>query len=78
VIDLLTKQDLFILTNKRQGRCMVRWLADREWVFEIGDDGYPRVDRRYYDMRMFKDGLPEPIDQQPNIQVLRASRAAKA
>lgn len=70
MIDLLNKQELYVLTNKKHGRCMVRWLAEREWCFEVGDDGYPRVDRRYYDKRMMS-GYAD-AEQQPNMKALEA------
>ena len=71
MIDLLTKQELNILTGKKHGRCMISWLAEYEWAFEIGADGYPRVDRRYYDKRMLL-GYSD-VEQQPNMKALEAS-----
>lgn len=70
MIDLLTKQELHILTGKKHGRCMISWLAEYEWAFEIGADGYPRVDRRYYDRRMLKGETG--MDEQPNMKALEA------
>jgi hypothetical protein len=48
----LTKAQLVELTGYKRPSSICVWLADHGWVFVVGADGYPRVDRRYYDQRM--------------------------
>lgn len=76
MIDLLQKAELKALTGKTRGRDMVQWLAEYEWSFEVGADGFPRVDRRYYDRRML--GYAPEVEQIPNLKALRVISATKA
>jgi hypothetical protein len=75
MIDLLKKSELCALTGRQRPSGMVRWLSEREWSFEIGADGYPRVDRRYYDKRMMGEIIEE--EETPNYGVLRVINGTK-
>lgn len=75
MIDLLTKSELCALTGRQRPSGMVKWLTEYEWVFEIGADGYPRVDRRYYDKRMMGEVAEE--EETPNYEALRVICGSK-
>jgi hypothetical protein len=75
VIDLLQKDELKALTGEARPKGMIQWLAEYEWSFEVGSDGFPRVDRRYYDMRML--GYAPEVEQLPNLKALRVICAPK-
>lgn len=59
MIDLLTREELKSLSGAKRSKSICLWLIDKEWVFEEGADGWPRVDRRYYDKRMSGEAANE-------------------
>lgn len=63
-------QELRDLAGKKQPSRICRWLAEHQWVFEVGADGLPKVDRRYYDKRL-TDGITE-VSVDINKQALEA------
>ena len=69
-MNFLNSQQLYELTNYKRPSAQIRWFAERNWTFEVGADGYPRVDKRYYDKRMMGEIVTEKT--KPNITALRA------
>ena len=68
MIDLLTKQELKKLSGQKLAADIILWLAENDWVFEVGADGWPRVDRRYYDKRMTGEINHKPTE--PNYDAV--------
>lgn len=67
----LTEDELIELTGKRQGKGMAQWLKDKRFVFEMGADGIPRVDRDHYRRKM--DALRPAGHTGPRLHGLRSA-----
>ncbi len=52
---VLTRDELVALTSTKQPKRMAVWLTKNAWVFEPARNNrdYPKVDRGYYQARMF-------------------------
>lgn len=57
----LTPEELRELTDLEQPAAQVRWLRARDWQFEVGASGRPKVARSYFQARLGA----EPQEQQP-------------
>jgi hypothetical protein len=67
----LTEEELIQLTGKRQGKGMAHWLRENEFVFKMGADGIPRVDRDHYRRKM--DSLTTKAPRGPRLHGLRSA-----
>lgn len=65
----LSRDQLEKLTGYKRPSSMERWLAERQWMYEIGADGYPRVLERYFEKRMM--GFYTETPTEPDIEALR-------
>lgn len=55
----LTTEQLSILTGRTQPAAQIRWLKGRNWRFEVGFDGLPKVAFAYFERRMvFGEDVP--------------------
>jgi hypothetical protein len=67
----LTEDELVQLTGKRQGKGMARWLAKNDFVFKMGGDGLPRVDREHY--RQVMSAKRPTVPRGPRLHGLKAA-----
>lgn len=62
----LTSQELANLTGRAQPAAQIRWLNDRNWLFEIGFDGLPKVAAAYFERRLVHGVKVTQPDQEAN------------
>lgn len=67
----LTEDELIGLTGKRQGKGMARWLKENDFVFKMGADGLPRVDRDHY--RDVMSAKHHKVPRGPRLHGLKAA-----
>jgi hypothetical protein len=49
---VLTPEELQEVTGLKQASSQIRWLSENGWLFHVGGDGLPKVDREYYRERV--------------------------
>lgn len=67
----LTEDELIELTGKRQGKRMAQWLKNEDFVFKMGADGIPRVDRDHY--REVMNSRRPKLPRGPRLHGLKAA-----
>ena len=59
-MSILTKQEIENLTGRSQPAAQIRWLKQRQWLFETGADGLPKVAQAHFERKMVFPGEPNP------------------
>ena len=49
---------------------MIRWLADRNWKFEVGANGWPKVAKAEFEAKMLSGGGVRR-KKRPNLEAIR-------
>lgn len=72
--DFLTPDELHGLTDLRQKSAQIAWLRARRWRFEVSAQGFPKVARAYWQLRMVagddRTEAPAPAAR-PDFAVIR-------
>lgn len=69
---LLTREELFDLTDRKTRVGVTAWLKKRGWIFEVGATGWPKVGADYARMRL-GGTKAEVSDNEPNWDALKAA-----
>jgi hypothetical protein len=48
----LTPEQVAEVTGRKQPKRQIKWLSENGWLFHVGGDGLPKVDREYYRERV--------------------------
>jgi hypothetical protein len=48
----LTPDELQAVTGRKQPKRQIKLLSENGWLFHVGGDGLPKVDREYYRERV--------------------------
>lgn len=78
---MLSDTELSGLTGRSQPAAQIRWLKHRDWLFEISQDGLPKVACAYFERRLVSGENVKPneagtgttIEWQVNTDALRSS-----
>lgn len=47
----LTPDEVVEVTGRKYPAHQIRWLSENGWLFHVGGDGMPKIDREYYRSR---------------------------
>jgi len=71
MIDVLTREELVKITDRRQPAKIAAHLATQGFTFTWGADGYPKVDREHYRAIMNPEDRPARRRREPNFEAVR-------
>jgi hypothetical protein len=74
VIDVLTREELIKLTDRKQPAKIAAQLAAQGFSFTWGADGYPKLDRQHYLSLMNPSSGGSRRRREPNFDAVRRSR----
>ena len=73
MIDVLTREELVKITDRRQPAKIAAQLATQGFTFTWGADGYPKVDREHYQAMMNPQTRSPRRRREPNFEAVRKS-----
>lgn len=71
MIDVLSREELVKITDRRQPAKIAAQLAIQGFTFTWGADGYPKLDRDHYHAMMNPEGKLARRRREPNFEAVR-------
>lgn len=66
----LTSEEVEVLTGDTRAFMQIRWLIQRNWIFEISGSGAPVISRSYAERRLGATDTPTRAKARVNLEAV--------